>query len=306
MRKSVFIGGASRSGTTMLGAMLGSHSMMFATPESQFKFDVAPLFDSPAITSSEIISYLKNHPRFRIWNFEVDEQSLDTSGHSVLIRSVVDQYAGWKNKSAACFWIDHTPVNLRHSDFLNLHYPGCLYIHIIRDGRAVMASQFSLDWGSNDPIFASLKWMESIALGLACEAAFPARTLSVRYEQLVKHPEQECAKICKFLGMPFEPSMIMGAGYEVPRYTQSQHMLLGSYPDASRIDDWKNTLTTKDIQLFEALTYDLLPLLGYQKVFPGIHSKPKELKQAWILFKGAIKYLTVNALRRRARIKKST
>ena len=99
---------------------------------------------------------------------------------------------------------------------------------------------------------------------------------------------------------------ILGAGYEVPRYTQSQHTLLGNYPDTSRIDDWKNTLTTKDIQMFEALTYDLLPLLGYQKVFPGIHAKPKELTQAWILFKGAFKYLTLNSFKRRARVKKNT
>lgn len=33
----IFIGACSRSGTTMLGSMLGGHSKAVATPESQFK-----------------------------------------------------------------------------------------------------------------------------------------------------------------------------------------------------------------------------------------------------------------------------
>ena len=44
-RQNVFIGGAPRSGTTLLGSILGSHSQMLATPESQFKFELTPLFN---------------------------------------------------------------------------------------------------------------------------------------------------------------------------------------------------------------------------------------------------------------------
>lgn len=304
MRKSVFIGGASRSGTTMLGAMLGSHSLMFATPESQFKFDVAPQFDASAFTPKEIIRYIKDHPRFRLWNFEVDEPSLDTSGHGALIRSIVDQYAGWKDKGAARFWIDHTPVNLRHSDFLNQHYPDCLYIHIIRDGRAVMASQFSLDWGSNDPVFAALKWIEPLCVGMACESAFPDRCLRVHYEQLVLHPEEECKRICKFLGVYYEPGMIRGEGFDVPAFTKSNHQLVGQLPLPERIDHWKKTLKTEQIQIFEIMTFDLLPMLGYPKVSQGFQPKPSEIRQAWLLFKGAVQYLTIDRWRLKRRLSK--
>ncbi len=302
MRKSVFIGGASRSGTTMLGAMLGSHSMMFATPESQFKFDIAPLFDTPTVTSNEIISYLKDHPRFRIWNLEVDEHSLDTSGHGALMRSVAGQYAGWKNKSEAGYWIDHTPVNLRHSDFLNQHYPGCLFIHIIRDGRAVMASQFSLDWGSNDPIFAALKWIEPLCVGMACETTFPDRCLRVHYEKLVLNPEEECKRICKFLGVAFEPDMVKGEGFDVPAFTKANHQLVGQLPSPERIDHWKKMLKTEEIKIFESMTFDLLPMLGYQKVSTGFQPKPSEIRQAWLLFKGAVQYLTIDRWRMKSRL----
>jgi len=301
-RRSVFIGGASRSGTTMLGAMLGSHSQMFATPESQFKFDIAPIFDTEDISSDQIRQSLVDHPRFKVWKFAVDWASVDMSTHSSLMVSILDQYAGWKHKKEALFWIDHTPTNLRHSQFLNDYYPECYFIHIVRDGRAVMASQFSLDWGSNDPVFAAMKWIEPLCVGLACESAFPSRCMRVHYEQLVLHPEQECRRICGFLGLDYEPDMIRGEGFDVPSFTKSNHQLVGQLPDPGRIEHWKQTLKREDLQIFESLTFDLLPMLGYQKAFPGFVPKPTEAMQALILFKGALKYLTFDRWRRKIRI----
>jgi hypothetical protein len=35
----VFIGGCGRSGTTLLGAMLGTHSKCIVTPESKFNYE---------------------------------------------------------------------------------------------------------------------------------------------------------------------------------------------------------------------------------------------------------------------------
>lgn len=301
-RRSVFIGGASRSGTTMLGAMLGSHSRMITAPESQFKFDVTPLFESSVFDRQHIISFISNHPRFKVWKFDVNWKTVDFSGPGKLITSIVDQFSTWKNKSQAAYWVDHTPTNLRHTHMLNNQYPGCYYIHIVRDGRAVMASQFALDWGSNDPVFASMKWIEPLCVGLACESAFPDRCLRVHYEQLVLHPEEECNRICAFLGLEYEPGMIKGESFDVPSYTRPHHQLVGQLPDPTRIDDWKKTLKRKDIQLFESMTFDLLSMLGYKKEFPGFVPKPGELAQAWILVKGAMKYLTLNSLKRKIRL----
>lgn len=40
IKQQIFIGGCSRSGTTLLGAMLGAHSDIICSPESHFKIDV--------------------------------------------------------------------------------------------------------------------------------------------------------------------------------------------------------------------------------------------------------------------------
>ncbi len=307
--KCVFIGGASRSGTTMLGAMLGSHSEAVVTPESQFKFDTQLLEKFAAGQQQNVFEGIARHPRFQVWEMLPNWEKVDAMTYSDLVLSLVDQYATEKQQDGATFWIDHTPVNLRHSEFLNKHYPDCRFIHIVRDGRAVMASQFAMDWGSNDPIFAAQKWIEALATGLACESAYPDRCMRVQYETLVTRPEEACSRICAFLGIDFEPEMIQGKDFDVPVFTKSQHQLVGSLPDPSRIYDWKNTLKEDDIRLFESMTFDLLPVMGYEKMFSEIVAKPAEWKQAWILFKGALQYLTYNAWRRKKRVareKKST
>ncbi len=301
-KQCVFIGGASRSGTTMLGAMLGSHSKAVVTPESQFKFEERLLNLSREGEAQELFSAIASHARFKVWDMQPSWQDFEDSNLSHCVLEMVNQYAALKQQAEATFWIDHTPTNLRHAHFLDEHYPECLFIHIVRDGRAVMASQFKLDWGSNDPIFASMKWIEPLCVGFACESAFPDRTLRVYYEDLVEQPTAECKRICEFMKIPFEAEMIKGSDFEVPLFTKAQHQLVGQMPDPKRINDWKKTLRKKDIQLFESMTFDLLPMLGYQKEFPGIVAKPKESKQAWILFNGALRYLTIDIWRRRRRI----
>jgi len=305
MRKSVFIGGASRSGTTMLGAMLGSHSTMFATPESQFKFDVAPVFHAHEGSFQDVIRFLEKHPRFEVWQFQPDWSAVQQGSIGEMIHSLAEQYAIKKAKPDFTHWIDHTPTNLRHSQLLDAQYPDCKFIHMVRDGRAVMASHYKMDWGSNDPVFAAIKWIEPLCVGLACESAFPDRTLRVHFEKLVLHPVEECMRICAFLGVDFEPDMIRGQGFDVPAFTKAQHALVGQLPDPGRIEDWKRSLTQEDIRLFESLTFDLLPMMGYEKRFPGFVAKPGEIKQAWILFKGALKYLTLDSLKRKVRLSKT-
>lgn len=300
--KSVFIGGASRSGTTMLGAMLGSHSKAIVTPESQFKFDTHLLELSHTGETEKLISGIENHPRFQVWALKPEWDQVKTGAFHDTVLSLVDQYAAFKQQPVAAYWIDHTPVNLRHSRFLDKYYPECRFIHIVRDGRAVMASQFAMDWGSNDPIFASQKWIESLAVGLACESAYPDRCLRVRYEDLVTQPEAECTRICAFLGLLFEPEMIQGKDFDVPVFTKTQHQLVGTPPNPERISDWRKTLSERDISLFESMTFDLLPMMGYEKVFPEIVAKPAEWKQVWILLKGALQYLTLDVWRRNKRI----
>ncbi len=303
----LFIGGAPRSGTTLLASMLASHKRILGTPESQFKFELAHLFSGNKNSAEIILEELMKNKRFKIWSLPIDKPDvLEYSNLSSFMSSVVHQYSSLVDKSDFSFWVDSTPVNLRHASFLNKEFPNCLFIHLVRDGRAVYASQKKVDFGSNDPVFAALKWMEALCLGLAAEIAFPDKCLRVYYENLVLNPEEECKRICAFMGIEFEENMIAGKGYKISDYKRLTHELVGKKPDPTRINDWKKTLTEKDVAIFESLTYDLLDMLGYERIQKGILKKPNEFSQSKIIFVGALKYLTINKWKQRRRYKRNT
>jgi hypothetical protein len=66
--KKILIGGADRSGTTMLGSLLGSIPNSIVTPESLFKTEVTfELFNS-----DEYRQKLNKNWRFKTWNVEDD------------------------------------------------------------------------------------------------------------------------------------------------------------------------------------------------------------------------------------------
>ena len=72
--KPLFIGGCERSGTTMLGAMLGGHSRCLCLPESQFMDDQLAHADADGrIDSRAALSRILAHERFRLlWDLPSD------------------------------------------------------------------------------------------------------------------------------------------------------------------------------------------------------------------------------------------
>src|SRR6188472_1560818 len=72
--KPLFIGGCERSGTTMLGAMLGGHSRCLCLPESQFMDDQLAHADADGrVDSRAALSRILAHERFRLlWDLPSD------------------------------------------------------------------------------------------------------------------------------------------------------------------------------------------------------------------------------------------
>ena len=154
----VFVVGCARSGTTLLQAMLASHSRVFSFPESHF--------------FCRAVSKRRRHR----WLGFTDRQAAQAvlrelavlvgrpdlermvPGRSPLFRSysrafvdIVDQAAAGQGKDV---WVEKTP---HHVDFLSMiprYVPGARFVHILRDGRDVVASQIDAQrqdpgyWGS--------------------------------------------------------------------------------------------------------------------------------------------------------------
>lgn len=272
--RPVFIGGCERSGTTLLGAMLGGHPDYVCVPEMQFKFDLLRLSPNGAgdsLDKSRTLRTLNKRSSFRIWDLPI---ALDTLPHeSVSYRECIDwlvtAYGEKVAKPAPAVWIDHTPKNARYAATLFQAFPDAKMVHIVRDGRAVAASVLPLDWGPNEIEPAARFWAERLAYGLMAESRWPEKVVRIHYEDLVQSPEPTLQKLCAALDMEYHSAMSQAGGFQVPRYTAQQHALIGQAPDRSRVSGWETQLTPRQVEIFEHTTADLLTMLGYTLKFGG-------------------------------------
>ena len=261
----IFIGGCERSGTTLLGAMLGAHSRCVTIPESQFLLNILPASLAVTVDMQDAWRIIRGHWRFHIWNIDVPAlPNPPPKDIPTLLKWLVQLYSQTVDKADAQQWIDHTGTNVKYAKRLFEWFPDAKLIHLVRDGRAVARSLISCDWGPNTIIEAARWWENRLSCGLAAEQHFgPQRVLRVQYEDLVQRSQSTMAEVCQFLDLTFHPEMLCSKGFELPAYTQSQHSEIGKKPNATRIDLWKTTLSPREVQLFEQRTGDLLQMLGY-------------------------------------------
>ena len=150
-KKAVFIGGRSRSGTTLLGSLLGGAKGCVTTPESQFITETAVKISRGEITETfqNIQKSFSNNFRLKLWGIDAEISSASISvktnpliGLTWQCVHLYDSKVGQKPWST---WIDHTPKNIMHINLLRDMYPESYFIHIIRDGRAVFSSVWPLE-----------------------------------------------------------------------------------------------------------------------------------------------------------------
>ncbi len=279
--RPVFVGGCDRSGTTMLGSMLGAARGAVCTPESHFPAELARCVLGPGISRRELVDGLLAHPRFAWWEVTErppeawrDDEPASLDDLRRLAAWAVTAYARCQEgalppSTGEMVWVDHSPHNLRDAKVLLALYPEARFIHIVRDGRAVAASILPLDWGPNTVRTAAWWWMGELAHAFAGETyAGAERVRRVRYEDLLRDPETELDSLCRFAGLECGREAVEGGRFRVPKY-ETCHPLVGTPPDPSRAEAWRETLTPRQIGLFEGVAGDLLDLLGYAPMCAG-------------------------------------
>ena len=283
--RPVFIFGCDRSGTTFLGSLLGSHSRCVATLESQFVFDsyrsshINKTFDLDRAAAK-----IKQNFRFRLWNLDLDVDEARRQGvdsYAKLIVFLTKTYARALGRAEADIWIDHTPHNCEHAFYLAQLFPEAKFVHIVRDGRAVTASLKELPWRYHGIGKISRYWVGQVGQGVAAETYLgPDTCVRVRYEDLITNPEAVLKDLTPFLGLEYEPEMVMGQGFGPPALTASQHALVGKPADPKRINAWEKKLSSREIEVFEASSGDMLAYLGYAPKF-GVYARGQTRRERY-------------------------
>lgn len=286
--RPVFISGCDRSGTTMLGDMLGNTESAITTPESQFFHDMIIHFHLEAFASPvEAADWLLDHFRFAAWGMQAEMDKLTAVIHLDNPRKTMEGILSLylelvrPKKARATVWVDHTPDNFKYYTLLKPLFPDAKYIHIIRDGRAVCESFKKLDWGPNNAYSCSRHWAERLQQALIVEYAEGDNCRRVFFEDLVTEPEKNLNELCEFAGLPYSDEMVNGGGLIKPGFTEAQHQLVGKRPLAAKAHAWRTQLSQQELRDFES--YPFSQLLLQKLHYPLFFDAPPELSKIRIL-----------------------
>lgn len=202
-----FIGGAFRSGTTLLRAMLAQHSAIASGLETYW-FDCDPQArDTPAF--NDRLDKLSHF--FEIERATLDSLAAQAGSSAQLLDLFMGEVARRQGKPR---WAEKTPGNVAHIGEILAYWPRAFILHIVRDPKDVFASLDSGGKSGGPAGFANL-WCSVVAKGRRDAAALGivgSQYLELRYETLVTAPEATMRQVLDFIGLPWEPQVARFTG----------------------------------------------------------------------------------------------
>lgn len=258
----IFIGGAGRSGTSLLRVILDSHPNIMCGPEFKVLGEVTNL--ASLMTSEALMPVMQAY----------QNTNDDVTGG---IRTFID---GLFAKSLAASgkrrWAEKTPHNVLMMPRLASVFPDAKFIHVIRDGRDVACSLIGMDWG--DPrtgqrvayvqniANAAAYWNQVVRTGLR-DAAHPrlaGRVMAVKYEALVSQPESTLRGLMQFLDEPWDDGLLAHQEQKhvhIPNESSTHQVTQPIYQSSQ--GRWKSQMSEQDRRDFVAAAGMLLTELGY-------------------------------------------
>ncbi|MFQ5462954.1 MAG: sulfotransferase [Phycisphaerae bacterium] len=239
----IFLVGAERSGTTLLRLMLDHHPRIAWLQEFEYAVD----FNADGGQWPKLAPYyqwLDTHRIFQDRAFTIDT-SLD---YPALVRSFLGQHCERSGKPILGATVH------RHFDRLLHIWPDSRFIHIVRDPRDVARSNIQMGWAGNT--YAGVqRWLDVETLWDRVRRGLSSgRYLEVRQEDLIGQPKRELARICEFIGVEYDPSML-----DYPLDTTY------AAPDPSLVGQWRQKASEHEIRLVESRVLELMSTRGYGK-----------------------------------------
>lgn len=241
-------------------------------PESMFLADFAPVRRGGGLEDPEraarFVRQVWGHPRVRAWKLEGDPPPVRTGlGHEEAYRFAVsapfEAYATAQGKSR---WGDKTPLYLRFVDELHEVWPDARFVVLVRDGRDVALSVKRVPFGANNAWAAAQTWAHGIRLGREAERNYPEQVLTVRYEDVVADPAPHVARLCEFLGLPFEDDMLAIEHTDPAKIHKDQadwFTNVWAGINTSAVGKWQREMPARDQHVFSSVAGAELEALGY-------------------------------------------
>ena len=280
-----FIGGSGRSGTSILMDLLNCHRDIAAVPyETRVAADdalrefPAAMVQCPAAGRRKVTQFIKNHIMSQCFRFQVDWQNATRDGwrgwHMWIDRQGVEDclplldrmetaaseaasyvlfgqfldalFGRHAEKEGKRHWLEKTPVNSIHADFLYKCFPHMRLLTIVRDGRDVACSVVKQPWGADNHPEALDWWAGSLFWTVDAQKRIPEETyLNIRYEDLILRPVRTLHQVVDFLGVDWDDN------------------LLSIQLSSASIGRWQRDMPPEAVRYARNRYGDMLTALGY-------------------------------------------
>jgi hypothetical protein len=237
----LFLVSSERSGSTLMRLMLDHHPDIAFASETDFVVERM----SDAGERPPVAMYSDWVATVRAFDYEIDR----SLGYDDLVNDFLRQ----KQRASGGKPLVGATVH-RQFHRLRFLWPHARYIHLIRDPRDVARSVKQKGWAGN--VYQAAEFW--INAERCWDALLPHldsdQFVELHYEHLVGRPRSELARICGFIGVEFDRSMLE---YQksAPQYPP---------PDPKLAFRWKSKMAPGDVALVESRAGHLLERRGYQ------------------------------------------
>lgn len=260
----VFVVGCPRSGTTVLGSCLAAHPELGGGKESLFFLDCWRILND---------LHVGNNPQGStpLRDYVSSQQLIEIIGN--FTDSLV---TGLLLKTGKPRFVDHTPWYVACIPFLRLLYPDCKIVHVVRDGRHVVASlQISFSkgrsWAGKSIEESAQLWTSLVTSGFDNGRLLPRENyIEVRYEDLLCAPEEFLKSLLEALDLPWNNQVLLPlakphATPSTPFKPLSEMLTDGSIRPLKRTPapNWPPTWSMKEREDFKKISGAAMARSGY-------------------------------------------
>ena len=244
--KHIFVIGAPRSGTTLLQGILTAHSHISGFDEETGFFMLRDIFK---------------------FNFEGIESHKyqEIANNSKSIVEIFDKISELhlNSRPFADFFLEKTPQHVLCLDRLVQWFPEAYFINVYRDVRdsCLSAMKFTgIEQGSSLENFVSY-WNKCVN---ARQAINSPKIYDVKYEDLVRSPQDCVTDIMEFLNIPFQSEQLDVKKHSLSsRSGKDGFSKLGKPIDSSSVGRWREQLNDEQLSIIEKLAGENMKKLKY-------------------------------------------